>query len=221
VRKLKISSPNARRLGFFQSFFASIAGNAIVETALTLPAVCTLIFFTLELMKINLAKTAIETITAETTFSFIRKGKTEDFEYVIEKYRPTFIPRERIRYWFRFYSSIEQMCSVSPYGGEDIAWPLPTCTDVTGIFIDSMGTGTFLRAAGHINESEAANMLSSNETPPPSSGKAFVLTFVCDYRFSSALIKPFFSGGYNTQYVNNEDETKKYLLWGRGVGIVN
>jgi hypothetical protein len=191
-------------------------GSAIIETALTLPVICYLIFFTLELVKINLVRSSIETMATEATFSFVFKGSTVDFDGIIAKYRPEFLPRDSIRYWFRFYDSPAQMCAMPPYGGEDVAWPAENHLDVENIFIDSRGTGSFLKAEGNIDATTASRFLDGT-TPP--SGKVFVLTLVCDYVFSGALVKGLFSGGSNT--TGGSDTSRKYLLWGRGVGMVN
>jgi hypothetical protein len=225
----------------------------LLEAALTLPVICYLIFFLLELMKINITQTSIETITAECTFEFIATGNNKNFGTIIEKYRPKFIPLDRIRYWIRLYvggtvgttayEGLAYMCLHSPYGGEEIYWPLNNTVggsfgddDHFGGFnadtdyLDTDGSNSILAAVNYLGTStynstseveakktEAANYIIGNPNAP--SGTAFVLTFVVDYNFSSAFVRMLFSGGSNTK--RGAGKGKKYLLWGRGVGIVN
>ncbi|MDR1982250.1 MAG: hypothetical protein LBQ08_00410, partial [Holosporaceae bacterium] len=102
-------------------------GAILVETALTLPIFCYLVFFLLELMKINETQTAVETITTESTFDFVYNKSIAKIDAIIEKHRPRFIPVDNIRYWIRMYESLDTMCSESPYGGEGIAYPDGEC----------------------------------------------------------------------------------------------
>ncbi|MDR0753479.1 MAG: hypothetical protein LBE95_02325 [Holosporaceae bacterium] len=198
----------------------------ILETAITIPILICLIFYAIELMKINEAMTAIETIASEATFDFIAHGHKKNFDKIIEKYRPCYVPTGNIRYWFRFYESLSRMCSDSPYGGEDVAWPryedgnehlglgnsgceyLPSSEEHVQV-----NTNTSIRSFSLMK-----SYIDGREKIP--AGTAFVLTFVCDYPFSSAYVKAFFSGGSNTINLASGTKGTKYLLWGRGVGIL-
>jgi hypothetical protein len=191
-------------------------------------------------MKINITQTSIETITAECTFEFIATGNNKNFGTIIEKYRPKFIPLENIRYWIRLYTGngtaaegLAYMCAASPYGGEEIYWPL---NNTMGSFDDHCGgynaetdyldtdnNGSILSATNYLGVSNnddkelAVNYIIGNPNTP--GGTAFVLTFVVDYNFSSSFVRMLFSGGSNTKV--GALKGRKYLLWGRGVGIVN
>jgi hypothetical protein len=200
-------------------------GSFIVETALTLPVFCYLLFFLLEMMKVNETKTAIDSITSEAVFNFVFSKNTDSLDAVIEKYRPSFIPVGNIRYWIRMYTDLAAMCAVSPYGGEGIAYP-EDASDHSRLslsasmeFIDFEKNNIFLQAAGNLSDLTVATYLTNLNTPP---GTAFVITFVCDYPFSSAMVGKLFSGGKNT--IKNDGAGTAgtmYLIWGRGVGIMN
>ena len=203
-------------------------GIMILETAITIPIVLYFIFFTIELMKIGEATTAIETIASEATFDFIAHGNKKNFEKIIEKYRPAYVPKENIRYWFRFYENLAAMCSHTPFGGEDIAWPK---YDDGNLYLDlgSSEPYEYLPSSGDmviVNIEDSIRNFSLmksyiNGTKKIPVGTTFVLTFVCDYPFSSSYVKAFFSGGSNTLYSDSKERSTKYLLWGRGVGIVD
>lgn len=197
-------------------------GIAVLEATLTLPIIIIIIFFILEMMNVNNTRTAIDSIALEATLEFISSKNTEKFEEIIKKYKPVHVPRERIKYYFAVYESIDSMCSISPYGNEEIYWPTGLAHEFsTEAFVDSDRDGRFLgRSANSLG-------LTNQEKPELSFGygkgginesltnKAFVLTVVCDYKFSSDFIRKFFAGGANTK--NGEH----FLIWGRGVGICN
>jgi hypothetical protein len=223
----KISAPE------FSNFFRRrSASKAVItlEAALTLPAICYLVFFLLEMVKINVAQTAVETIAAECTFEFITSGNNKDFDSIISKYRPAFVPSDNLRYWLRLYvkqdngtEGLAHMCALSPFGGEEIYWPNDNFgnREANADFMDTDKTNTILAATNYLSvKGTFDKYLAGNPNTP--GGTAFVLTFVVDFPFSSPFIRMLFSGGSNTKK-NNENGAKgsKYLLWGRGVGIVN
>jgi hypothetical protein len=218
-----------------------VSGIVVLEAALTLPAICALIFFAIELMKIHITQAALEAICAEATFYFIATGgeikvnKMAGIDSIIEKYRPAFIPRTGsdgypvIRYWFRLYPNLAKMCEASPYGGEDIAYP-PYSIDANARgHVGTRGTeaeayfglnnGAYLSVIGFIADHASVIKYLNGTASGSCSGTAFVLTFVCAYPFSNAFIKKLFHGGVNSKGGNSKEG--KYLLWARGVGIVN
>jgi hypothetical protein len=86
-------------------------------------------------------------------------------------------------------------------------------------FIDIEKNNIFLLSTKNISNNTVKTYLNNNNIP---SGIVFVITIVCNYPFSSAMASQFFSGGNNT--IKNDGNGSKgsmYLLWGRGVGIVN
>jgi hypothetical protein len=115
------------------------------------------------------------------------------------------------------------MCATSPYGGEEIFYPHTTtdhslATISAGIeFLDSDANKVLLISNYDIPATTVTTYLSGKSTPK---GTVFVLTFVCSYQFSSAFVKMLFSGGSNTKIAGGAKGTL-YLLWGRGIGIVN
>lgn len=215
-----------------------------MEAALTLPVICYLVFFLLELTRINIAQAALDAITEECTFEFIATGNTKNFANIIEKYCPKFIiNKTNLRYWIRLYvkngttEGLAYMCAASPYGGEEIFWPnnvlgehedTPDYLDVDNTNVSETNPSGILWATnyygyaanggidGNVKQTIEGYLGGTEEIP---AGTAFVLTFVIDYPFSSSFVKMLYSGGSNTKRGSNKGN--KYLLWGRGVGIVN
>lgn len=196
----------------------------LIEVALTLPLVVYLIFFALELIKINLTQIAVDKIAQECTFSLINEKNVKEFDKIFEKYKPSFIPIERCRFYCRLYTSLDTMMSESPYGGEKIAYPddaettgqKPVAAATGHCF--GLGGGTIYMAkygnygtGKDVGHPDSENYLAS--TVP--SGYAFVLTVVVHYPFSSPLVEKLFGGGSNTT------KAGYYILWARGSGIVN
>jgi hypothetical protein len=208
---------------------------------LTLPIICSLIFFALELIKINITQSALNVICAEASFLTISHSYAngseliEKIDTVIEKYRPSFIGYAVIRYHFETYDSLIEMCRTPPYGGTDIHWPnYENDSAAQNHSSPTYGSNTkyFLPSGGNVHWHFAydncwAYVLNI------SSGKCFVLTVSCSYQFSSQFVKRLFSGGSNAMQCKSSclygnvgsvsDFTKAdvYLLWARGAGIVN
>jgi len=203
----------------------SIKGTFIIEAVVTIPIFFYMVFFVLELMKINLTQTSIETMGAEMTFDLIANKKTSNFNEIIGKYRPAFIPADNIRWYIKMYASLAIMCQTSPYGGEEITWPTPIVGNYTpgahyacGDYLDTDGTGSFLAAnAGALNADVANGYLNGSSAAP--TGTAFVLTVVCNYPFSSGLVAKLYHGGVNSK-ASDGGKGSTYILWARGCGIL-
>ena len=202
-------------------------GALLIEFAFTVPIVVNIILFGLELVKIYLTQTAIDTICKECTFSLITVGKVSEFDRIFQKHLPGFCKIGRAKYYCRVYEDIAKMMSISPYGGECIGFPyednfseemLPTASAIS----DNFGLGNH---AIYMNGESSENNCSQKDvkelkrveylqTGVPA-GHTFVLTVVYRHEFSSSLVKTLFAGGSNT---NHEDV---YMLWSRGSGIVD
>ena len=123
------------------------------------------------------------------------------------------------------YEDIAKMMSVSPYGGEKIAYPNQSLSDdkilPTSAARTHFGIGNepiILNGDPNLswdrqNEIGELRIQYLNSGTP--AGHAFVLTVVYRHEFSSSLVKTLFAGGSNT---NHEDV---YMLWSRGSGIVD
>ncbi|MDR1361719.1 MAG: pilus assembly protein [Holosporaceae bacterium] len=187
-------------------------GSAALETCITLPIFLALVFFILEMIKVNNTRTAMESMAAEATFYFIRESNTLMFNEIIDKYKPGHVNSSDIKYYFAIYENLETMCKDPPFGGEDIYWSGDSTTKQTSpsTYLQSdPSSPAFLARTGDLDVADITN-------PAPPSGlhrKAFVLTFVCNYKFSSDFVAKLFSGGANTT------DRSMYLLWGRGCGI--
>lgn len=183
-------------------------GTALIEAAFTLPLICALIFFAIELVKINLTQVAVDSITRECTFSLIASGNIKEFDTIINKYRPGFVPKDRFRYYFQVFNDLSTMMANSPYGGQSIGYPSAGSLKLTSGQPLLNKFQTQITQTGEISDISFLNTTGAQ-------GKAFVLTVVVNYPFSSEFTRKFFSGGTNA--------TKEgyYILWGRGSGIVN
>lgn len=197
-------------------------GVAVLEACLTLPVLMMMIFFIIEMMKVNNTRTAMDSIALEASLTFVADKNTGDFKKIIEKYRPIYVDKGKIKYYFTVYESLEKMCSVSPFGCGEVFWPNSSGEAEVGTFIDSDGDTKCLGEDDKsqmetVNRIAPEKSFSPTKDPPLNSltGKVFVLTFVCDYNFSSGFVGKLFGGGANTK-----DKTK-FLIWGRGVGICN
>ncbi|MDR3179918.1 MAG: pilus assembly protein [Holosporaceae bacterium] len=191
---------------------ANPRGSVLIETAVTLPIVLLLIFFVLEIIRLNVAQVAMESIAVEATFNFITQKTTTDFQDIIEKHMTS--NYGEIKWYFAVYENLETMFSSAPYGAEDIYW--------------YPNTESYIKTdSGFIKKSEDMQDVDP-QYPEESfgdekadnyktlSGKVFVLTFVCDFKFSLDIIKKIFNGGKNT-----EGEDAHYIIWSRGCGICN
>lgn len=196
-------------------------GGAALETAIALPVVCYLIFFIFEAIRVNTVQSAIDAITYEASFSFIASSNTSNFAAIISKHRPNSIPATNIKWYFCVYKDLDTMCKTSPYGSEEPFWPTGDSSISGTEYIDIDGNGSLLARLNSLSLSNYKTpevcFSSSNTNADFKSltGKVFVLTFVCDYKFTNALVKKLFSGGSNTA------GRSKFLIWCRGLGICN
>lgn len=201
------------------------SGLTALEISLTLPVLLILIFFIIELIRINNTRTALDTIALEAVLEFIATKNTNKFEDIIEKHKPLAIPRNNIKYYFTIYSSLDNMCATAPYGSEEVFWPnsnVYSPTEAKKTYVDSNKDNNFFGrdtagSNGYIALSNQAEPFttSSIDSIYKISSKVFVLTFVCDFKFSSEFVKKLFAGGSNTV------DKARFLVWGRGVGICN
>lgn len=215
-------------LGSFKNFLKTHVGSALIETCFALPIVLTLTFYILELMKINTCKSAVDAITQECTYEFIRSATCVEFDSIIKKHIPQYIKYSAnssdndIRFNVTLYTNLEQMCAKSPYGASEITWLNNNgdpATDAEGEFLPTTSSANPIEAQDFSYSGNAPQITYTN--PKMLSGYAFVLTFVCRYRFSSSYIAKMFSGGSNTRKIKSGGKGKMFLIWGRGAGICN
>ncbi|MDR1551777.1 MAG: hypothetical protein LBS14_03815 [Holosporaceae bacterium] len=182
-------------------------GNAVLETSITLPILCVLIFFILEMIKINDVQMSVDAIAMELAFDFMSSRATANFNTIIDKHRPPFIRSATIRWYITHYPNITKMNEVAPYGGSEVYWPNGN-GQVDGLkhFID-------VDSDGSRKESGGSSIGYQSPTTTVANGTAFVLTVVCYYPFSSSFVKSFIAGGSNTE------SREMFLVWGRCVGI--
>jgi hypothetical protein len=211
-----------------KKMFGKSTGSAVLETAFTLPIICSIIFFIFEAMKVNSVQSAMDAIAMELSFDFIASKNTENFQGIIKRYKPSSMGEADIRWYFDVYPDLTTMCSEAPYGGEEIFWPKieggkTSKNRETDDYLDLDKNGVFLERS---KKSEVSLALDDYSKPELTffneadefifktlSGKAFVLTVVCDYKFSSQMVSLLFAGGSNTK------SGKRFIIWSRGVGI--
>lgn len=239
---------------FFSKTKKKHRGVVALEVCFTLPIVIYLIFFTIEMIRINITQDALQSICEEATYLTIAHdydsgpeliGKIDD---IVEKYRPAFIPKKGpgytsamnpiIRWTYIGYADVETMLAKSPYGGDCITYPqyehsanvnhsTPAYSS-SSQYIPSMGMQC---VANPENYQVTKAYLDEGGAGLPTNS-VFTLTVVCNYPFSSSLVKMLFNGGVNTKIgkilgsnepVSSQTHAKgsMYLLWARGAGIVN
>lgn len=198
------------------------SGVIVLEASLTFPIIFCLIFFIIEIIKITDTQSSIDSIVVDMSFDFMGSKTTENFELIIDRYRPKYVQHSNIVWYFSIYPDIATMIEDSSFKGGEIFWPSnDQCTSPEEKeYVETNDNGSFSpRSIKSINLSDYKRpegyfkIENSNLTMKSLSGKSFVLTVVCDYKFSSAFIKKIFYGGSNT--VGGE----KYLIWSKSVGI--
>ncbi|MBO4405446.1 MAG: pilus assembly protein, partial [Alphaproteobacteria bacterium] len=226
---------------FVWFFRKKSTGVAILETALTLPVVLYIVFFSIELIRMELAQTAVDSITKEFTFYLMAKGKIvqSEVDAIFNKYRPWGIPIGRFRFTISMYSNFHTdddkgLMDISPYGGATIFWlgedynnPNPDMSPAyraRQAFYGRGNTGSqvlFSKYQGGtgstVDGSKTRKLLDGNE---PSSGYIFILTVAVNFPFSSPFTKKLFNGGSNTVKLNGS-KADVYILWARGSGMIN
>jgi hypothetical protein len=189
-------------------------GLAMLEASFSFPIVLMLIFFMLEMLRVNTVKTALETIATETLVDFAVSKKTTDFAATINKYKPAYIKAESIKYYFAIYENFDQMCAESPFGSEDIYWPGSAGLS-SGVYLPSRGDD-FLARKNDLVLTDRTKP-ETNAFPDGLNNKVFVLTFVCDFSFSSSFVGKMFAGGSNAKGLPPEET--KFVLFSRRVGV--
>ncbi|MDR0678386.1 MAG: hypothetical protein LBF44_02515 [Holosporaceae bacterium] len=155
-------------------------------------------------MKVNDTQIAIDSIAVEMAFAFMASRDTDNFEDIVTQYKPPYVPQDKIMWYFSVYDDLLTMNSEIPSSNDEIYWPM-----------DSGNQG---------NADLNAIRLTDNKSPEKSfdiensdikfrtlSGKAFILTVVCDYQFSSDFVKRIFTSKKNSG--------GKYLIHGICAGV--
>lgn len=224
-------------------------GVIAIEVCFTLPVVIYLIFFTIELIKINITNDALQSICEEATYLTITHDYDSYSEWVqkiddiIEKYRPTFIPEKApgytsapwpvIRYEIILYNGLNEMLATIPYGGHSIHYSKVEIDDAARLHYSFSSDSEFIPISGMeyngpVQQWKVGERWYNNQINPMN--YVFVLTFSCNYPFSSSLVKWLFNGGVNTVIgkestgyngIAKGEKGTKYILWTRGTGIVN
>ncbi|MBQ3565022.1 MAG: hypothetical protein IJA14_02620 [Alphaproteobacteria bacterium] len=196
----------------------------LIEAAVTLPVVMYIMLFCLELVKIHLLQISIDKICAECVYHLCSERTVGSFNSIFAKYRPSYIPVGYVRYYCRVYSSLENMTSNTPYGGERIAFPNDGTDDGkpnANAIKNNFGTGghtplIILKKYGGVGASDIGQDTRVSQLQNGlTKGYVFVLTVTAKHQFSSAFVEKLFNGGSNTTVPGY------YILWSRGVGIVN
>jgi hypothetical protein len=181
-------------------------GSMAVEAALTFPVVCYLIFFILEIMKVNDTQIAVDSIAVEMAFTFMASRDTDNFDDIIAQYKPPYIPEDKITWYFSLYDDLLTMNSKVPYGNDEVYWPTGA-QDSKNISVDA------IPLVNYKSPEESFDIENPDTLFRTLSGKAFVLTVVCDYQFSSDFVKGIFINR------NPAVGQNKYIIHGRCVGV--
>ena len=209
------------------------AGAVVLEVIFTLPLVFYMVFFCVELIRINITNDALQTICEEATFLTSAHNYESGPELIakidaiIEKHRPRFIPQNApgytneakpvIRWSFVTASSAKECLSSDPYGGYS---PVYQGYELYPRYGESHSTFVYAKRSQFVpilgkrsganfqNHEVCVNHMQNAGLPD---GRFFVLDVICNYPFSNSLVKILFNGGVNTKIndVNwNEAGTK-------------
>ncbi|MDR1983184.1 MAG: pilus assembly protein [Holosporaceae bacterium] len=201
-------------------FTRKYRGSVAVEAALTFPIVCYLIFFILEIMKINDTQIAADSIATEMAFAFMASRNTDNFDEIVNQYKPPYISENKITWYFYVYEDLLTMNSEDSNDNKDLStadseksndnnkiyWPSSENT------IQSEN-GNIIKLVSYKTPETSFSLDNSDTKFQTLSGKAFVLTVVCDYQFSNDLVKRIFIGAKGSRGEG------KYIIHGRGVGV--
>lgn len=188
-----------------------------------MPVVVYLIFFTIELIKINITQDALQSICEEATYLTIAHDYSSGpdlvakIDAIVEKYRPSFIPKKMsfpeyesgeyavIRWYYDTYTDLDEMLKNVPYGGSCIHYPkyntsyLHATVHYMGItgnpYIPSMNMQYIPNPENFAFTSSALG----NQNDGLPSNRVFVITITCNYQFSNSIVKWLFNGGMNTK----------------------
>lgn len=217
-------------LSIFKKFYPQ-KGAAVIETALTIPIVLYLIFFLIELLRIKDIQSALDAIAEECSVQFMFTKSTNagdasgsssgsattggitpsNFDTIIAKYKPKYISPEDITYYFTFFDTPKEMYE----NDKNIAVYWPESENSTSPQDDMVIEGT----SENNFSSKIMEQISNYKHPEKGLGdvtlnhRAFILTVVVRYRFTSAFVSKLFMGGSNTKSKDG------FLIWSRGVGF--
>jgi hypothetical protein len=65
----------------------------------------------------------MDSIALEATLDFVTIKNTSKFANIINKYKPSGVSAENIKYYFTIYENLETMCATTPFGNEVIYYP--------------------------------------------------------------------------------------------------
>lgn len=191
-------------------------GNAMIETAVGLPLLVCIILFILESFRVNTSMSAMDSIAYQATLSFITHKSTSDFKNIVERYISPNIAKKNIKYRIVVYKSLNDLYNSIDHGGEEVANYTAAGSPDTSIggFFDTNSNKKFDATTNYI--------YAGNNPPAVAKGCAFVVTFVCDFQFSSAFMAKLY-GTSNTIAKSSDngviDRDGKFLIWGRGTGV--
>lgn len=177
---------------FLKSIRGSKKGSIVIEAALCLPILIYLMFFILEMIKIIIVQSAIDTISLELTYDYCAFRNTNNFNSIIDTYRPKFVDKEDIHVSINAQIDLETL--VSGEFGKSVDWVSE-------------------RIKKNIPEEVSVQCIEKANKKEVPSGSAFELTLVCNYPFSSKFVTKLFSPGAS--------KDGKFLIWNRAISVCN
>lgn len=202
---------------FFKMIRKKISGAAVLETALTLPLLLYLVFFIIEVLKIKDVQLSVDSMAMDLALEYSSSKSTINFDTIIAKYKPAYVQKKDLSYFFCVAKNLENLFKHDSYPIGALLTDAKLDIEPNE-HIDGFGTN-FPSTNGEMlikldNYKKPESNISKNFADHNSTlqGKAFMITVVCDYKFSSPLVRILFGGGSNTA-------GSKFLLWGRAVNI--
>lgn len=150
-------------------------GTAVLETALCIPVLLYLIFFTLEIIRIEIYQIAIDNMTLHLAFEYSGRKSSENFKKIVESLKPPFFKSmNNIHCHVHVFSNLTKLME-SNVTRNNPEWENKLSTD------PQYETGL-------------------NKT---TSGCAFMITVSYKYPFTSAFVEKLFAGAkrYNNNFL--------------------
>lgn len=192
-------------------FYENKSGVTVLETAIVFPTFIMIVFGCIELTMINNTQLALDSIVAESSIEFMQlSNKRANFEQhftkIIQKYLSSSFSTTKVnqvQWHFEIFDNVRDMNLKTLRGKGDPA------------FVEDDKYTEYIPLNGGVSSSFTGKI--PEKLPKVKSGNAFMLTFVCDYKFSFGIIEKILLP--NTKI--NERPGSKFIIWSRGCGVVH
>ena len=150
-------------------------GTAVLETALCIPVLLYLVFFTLEIVRIEIYQVAIDNMVLQLAFEYSGRKNSSNFKKIVKALKPPFFKSmNNVNCHIHVFSDLTKLMKSNATRG-DPEWENQLSSDL--LYDTGINTTT--------------------------SGCAFMITVSYKYPFTSAFVEKLFTGGkkYNNNFL--------------------